>query len=185
MREIAPERLVFVDESGANITLTPRYGRAPRGQRCIGRVPRNWGKNTTLLAALTQRGVTAALLVEGAADRQVFEVFVEQVLAPTLGPYQVVIWDNLSVHLSEQAHQVIAARGCEVICLPPYSPDFSPIEQAFSKLKTALRRANPRTRETLWQAIGEALDQISAADAAGWFRHRGYDTPPHYFWNWA
>ena len=153
IREIAPERLVFVDESGTNIAMTPRYGRAPRGQRCLGRVPRNWGKNTTLLAALTQQGIGAALMVASAVDRLIFEAFVERVLAPTLRPGQVAgalwAWDNLSAHRSERAEQVLAARGCELIWLPPYSPDLTPIEQAFSKLKSALRRANARTRDDL------------------------------------
>ena len=168
------EQLVFVDESGANITLTPRYGRALRGQRCIGQVPRNWGKNTTLIAAMTQAGVQTAAVIEGAMDRPVFDQFVEQFLVPTLQPGQIVIWDNLSVHKSLDAVERIEAAECQVVFLPPYSPDFNPIEQAFSKLKAHLRRANQRTVEGLWEAIGTGLDQITAQDARGWFAHCGY-----------
>ena len=124
--------------------MTPRYGRAPRGERVVGTAPRNHGPNTSLVAALTLDGITAAMTVEGAVDRPAFDAFVVQVLAPRLHPGQVVIWDNLSVHKSDMAQRVIAARGCQLLWLPPYSPDFSPIEQAFSKLKTSLRRAAER-----------------------------------------
>ena len=171
---MSPDQLVFVDECGSNITLTPRYGRAPRGERCVGDVPRNWGQNSSLLAAMTPTGMTAALVVAGATDRTVFDLYVEQVLVPTLRPGQVVVWDNLSVHKSAYARTVVEASGCRVVFLPPYSPDFNPIEQAFSKLKSYLRRANKRTQDGLWDAIGAGLKQISAADAQGRYRHCGY-----------
>lgn len=174
MAGIAAERLVFVDESGATIRLTPLVGRAPRGQRCVGQVPRNWGASTTLLAGMTWDGIAAALLVEGATDQVVFETFVAEVLAPTLVPGQIVVWDNLSVHKSPRARQAIAARGCALRFLPPYSPDFNPIELAFSKLKAELRRIAARTQPRLWDAIGTGLQQITAQDAQGWFRHCGY-----------
>lgn len=154
--------------------MTPRYGRAPRGQRCVGQVPRNWGKNTTLMAAMTLGGIQTAAVIEGAMDRPVFECFVTQFLVPTLHPGQVVVWDNLSVHQSARATAVIEAAGCQVVFLPPYSPDFNPIELAFSKLKTALRRAQQRTVPGLWDAIGNGLNQITARDAQGWFQHCGY-----------
>lgn len=170
---MAAERLVFVDESGANISLTPRYGRAPRGQRCVGNVPRNWGRNTTLLAAMSRRGMTAPLVVEGASDRLVFETYVERILVPALRPGDIVVWDNLSVHKSARARDLIEAAGCALLFLPPYAPDFSPIEQAFSKLKTHLRRANQRTRDGVWDAIGVGLTLITAQDARGWFTHCG------------
>lgn len=175
---VDPEQLVFVDESGATITLTPRYGRAPRGERCHGQVPRNWGHNTTLLAALTPQGISTAFVIEGATDRVVFEAFVERLLAPSLRPGQTVIWDNLSVHKSARARELIEAVGCQVVFLPPYSPDFNPIEQAFSKLKAHLRRANQRTVEGLWTAIGDGLNRITAQDAQGWFKHCGYQITP-------
>lgn len=163
-----------MDESGANITLTPRYGRALRGERCIGQVPRNWGKNTTLMAAMTLEGIQTAAVIEGAMDRPVFDRFVEQFLIPILRPGQKIIWDNLSVHKSVDAEELIRAAECDVAFLPPYSPDFNPIEQAFSKLKAHLRRANQRTVDGVWEAIGNGLDQITATDARGWFQHCGY-----------
>ncbi len=159
--------------------MTPRYGRAPRGERVVGPVPRNHGPNTTLLAALTLEGIIAAMTLEGAADRDAFEVFGEQVLCPTLTPGQLVIWDTLSVHKSATAHRLITARGCRILFLPPYSPDFAPIEQAFSKLKTQLRRTGARTREALADAIAAALTTITAVDAQAWFAHCGYPRPAH------
>jgi transposase len=174
MAGIPAEQLVFVDESGATIMLTPPYGRAPRGERCLGRVPRNWGLRTTLLAAMTVAGISASFLIDGATDRQVFDTYVERVLVPTLRPGQVVVWDNLSAHKSVRARAAIEAAGCEVVFLPAYSPDFNPIEQAFSKLKAGLRRAGERTHAGLWEAIGSGLEQITSRDAHGWFSHAGY-----------
>ena len=165
---------MFVDESGTNLAMTPRYGRAPRGQRVVGVVPRNHGPNTTLIAAMGPAGVTAAMSLEGAMDRAAFDVFVARVLVPSLRPGQVVVWDNLSVHKSALAQRLIEAAGCRVVFLPPYSPDFAPIEQAFGKLKTFLRRAGPRTRDALDQAMTDGLGTITAADARAWFTHCGY-----------
>lgn len=174
MAPVAADQLVFVDESGATIMLTPAYGRAPRGQRCLGRVPRNWGVRTTLLAAMTLDGITASFLVDGATDRQVLDTYVERVLVPTLRPGQVVVWDNLSAHKSVRARAAIEAAGCAVVFLPAYSPDFNPIEQAFSKLKAGLRRVGARTHAGLWEAISTGLEQITSQDARGWFSHAGY-----------
>jgi transposase len=151
MTRTRPERLVSVDESGATIRLTPLMDRAPRVQRCVGQVPRNWGQSTTLLAAMTQQGVTAALVVAGATDRLVFETFVEQVLARRFRPGQIVVWDNLSVHKSPRARVAVVSRVCELRFLQTYSPDFNPIEQALSKLKARLRRAKARTQS---QSLG-------------------------------
>lgn len=172
-----PAALVFVDESGTNLAMTPRSGRAPRGERVVGTVPRNHGPNTTLVAALRLDGITAAMTLEGAMDRLAFDVFVTEILAPSLRPGQVVIWDNLNVHKSAVAQRVIAARGCQLLWLPPYSPDLTPIEQAFSKLKTGLRRSGARTRDALDAAITAALATITPADAQGWFAHCGYPIP--------
>jgi transposase len=166
--------LVFVDECGSTIALTPRYARAPRGQRAYGSAPRNWGKNTTLIAGLTLSGIQAPFILEGAVDTLAFETYAEQVLAPSLRPGQVVVLDNLSVHKGERVCQVIEAQGCQVLFLPAYSPDFAPIEEAFSKLKAWLRRLEARTREALEEAIAQALEQITAQDAHGWFWHGGY-----------
>lgn len=174
-----PATLVFVDESGTNLAMTPRYGRAPRGERVVGTAPRNHGKNTTLVAALSLDGVTAAMTVEGAIDRPAFEAFVAQVLIPSLSPGQIVVWDNLRVHKSDVACRLIAAAGCQLLWLPPYSPDFTPIEQAFRKLKAALRRTGARTREALDAAITVGLARITGDDALGWFAHCGYPIPAH------
>ena len=172
-----PASLVFVDESGTNLAMTPRSGRAPRGERVVGTVPRNHGPNTTLVAALSLDGITAAMTLAGAMDRCAFDIFVDQVLGPSLHPGQVVVWDNLSVHQSAAAQRVLAARGCQLLWLPPSSPDFTPIEEAFSKLKTALRRSGARTREALDDAITAGLATITAADAPGWFAYSGYPIP--------
>jgi transposase len=169
-----PATLVFVDESGTNLAMTPRYGRAPRGQRVVGTAPRNHGPNTTVIAALSPTGIPAAMTVEGAIDRLAFDAFVQQVLVPSLVPGQTVIWDNLSVHKSATAHTLIEAADCQVCFLPPYSPDFAPIESAFSKLKTFLRRTQARTRIALDEAISAGLATITTADAHGWFTHCGY-----------
>ncbi len=167
---------VVVDECGSNINLTPIYARAPRGLRAYGQVPRNTEKNTTLIASMTTVGMGPALLLDGATDSAAFEVYVEQVLAPELRPGQVVVIDNLSAHKRERVRTVIEARGCELWFLPAYSPDLSPIEEAFSKLKALVRRAEARTRDALYDAIATALERITPADALGYFRHGGYGT---------
>jgi transposase len=169
-----PATLVFVDESGTNVAMTPRYGRAPRGQRVVGVVPRNHGPNVTLLAAMSHAGITAAMTMTGATDGAVFALFVGQILVPSLHPGQVVIWDNLSVHRNQKLRRSIEAAGCHLRFLPAYSPDFSPIEPAFSKLQTALRQAGARDRAALEDAIAAGLATITAEDAAGWFGHCGY-----------
>ena len=175
---IEAERLVFVDESGCHIAMTPLYGWAKGGPRAYGMVPRNRGQNTTILAALSLRGVQAAMTLEGPADMLVFEAFVEQVLVPTLRPGQIVVLDNLSIHKSEKAQRLIESCGCQLLFLPPYSPDLTPIEQMWSKLKARLRRVGARVREVLEEAIAQSLDLITAQDAHGWFRHCGYQLFP-------
>ncbi|GHO85524.1 hypothetical protein KSZ_35300 [Dictyobacter formicarum] len=166
--------LVFVDETGAHIAMTPLYAYAPRGARAVGKVPRNYGAIITTIASLSPSGMGPALVLDGAADSAAFTVYVEQLLAPSLRPGQIVILDNLSIHLGPRVKQAIEARGCRLLFLPAYSPDFSPIEEAFSKLKTLLRRAGARSREALQEAIATALDCITSADALGWFTHCGY-----------
>ena len=168
------DQWVFVDECGTHIALTPLYARAPRGVRAVGKVPRNYGANVTLIASLSLQGMGEALMLDGAEDASAFEVYIEQVLAPSLQPGQTVVLDNLSTHQGARVRQAIEARGCRLLYLPSYSPDLSPIEQAFSKLKTCLRHQGARTRETLQQAIAEALETITAQDARGWFTHCGY-----------
>jgi transposase len=168
---------VFVDETGTTIALTPLYARAPKGQRAVGKVPRNYGANTTLLASLSRQGMGEAFILEGAADAVAFELYIEQILAPSLRSGQIVIMDNLSIHQGERVRQAIEGKGCQLLFLPAYSPDFSPIEEAFSKLKAYLRRVGARTHEDLFEAIAAALLTVTAADARGWFTHCGYPTP--------
>jgi transposase len=178
-RTIDPRRLVFVDEMGTNISLCALYAYAPKGRRAYTRVPRNRGANTTLLASMSLEGMGPCLAVEGATTATVFEVYVEQVLAPTLRRGQIVVMDNLSAHKSERARELIEGRGCQLLFLPPYSPDFNPIEEAFSKIKGALRKAQARTRQALIEALSLALSAVTAGDARGFFEHGGYHLPVH------
>jgi transposase len=166
--------LVFVDETGSHIAMTPLYAYAPRGERAVGKVPRNYGAIMTLIASLSLTGMGPAFVLDGAADSAAFEIYAEQILAPSLRPGQIVVLDNLSIHLSPRVRAAIEGRGCRLLFLPAYSPDFSPIEEAFSKLKAVLRRQGARTREALQEAIATALDLITATDALGWFTHCGY-----------
>lgn len=131
----------------------------------------------TLIASLSLQGMGEALMLDGAADAAAFEVYVEQLLAPSLRPGQIVILDNLSIHLGPKVKQAIEARGCRLLFLPAYSPDFSPIEEAFSKVKAFLRRQEARTRQALQEALAQVLDLITEADARGWFTHCGYPPP--------
>ena len=170
-------KLVFVDESGTNITLAPLYGWAPKGERAYGKAPRNWGKNITLIASLSAEGIGAAMSVEGATDGAAFQTYVKHFLVPTLKTGQIVVMDNLQVHKSLKVRELIEGAAASVLFLPSYSPDFSPIEGAFSKLKNSLRKAKARTRESLLDAIGQALDGITHHDAQGWFGHCGYGVP--------
>jgi transposase len=165
---------VFVDEMGANTSLSPTYGWARRGQRAYFRAPRNWGANVTLLSSMTYLGMGPSLAVEGPTTREVFEAYVDRVLAPELRPGQIVVMDNLSSHKGSRIREVIEGRGCKLRYLPAYSPDLNPIEEAFSKVKGILRRAEARSREALIEAMGEALSAISSRDAMGFFEHRGY-----------
>jgi transposase len=172
--DLLSQDLVFVDETGSHIAMTPLYAYAPRGERAIGKVPRNYGTIMTLIASLSLSGMGPALILDGAADSAAFEIYVEQILAPSLRPGQMVVLDNLSIHLGPRVRAAIEARGCRLLFLPAYSPDFSPIEEAFSKLKAVLRTQGARTREALQEAIALALDLITAQDALGWFTHCGY-----------
>jgi transposase len=180
-REIAAERLVFVDEMGTNTALHPLYAWSPRGQRACCSVPRNRGPNTTLLASMTSEGMGPCLAVEGATTGMVFEAYVEKVLVPSLRHGQVVVMDNLSAHKSERIGEIVRSAGCRVLYLPPYSPDLNPIEEAFSKLKGFLRKAEARSREALVEAMSKALDAVTARDARGFFEHCGYRTSGQLF----
>ncbi|HKV02474.1 MAG TPA: IS630 family transposase, partial [Ktedonobacteraceae bacterium] len=127
-RQLASQELVFVDETGSHLAMTPLYAYAPRGHRAFGAVPRNYGANITLMASLSRQGMGEAFILEGAADAVAFELYIEQILAPSLHPGQIVIMDNLSIHQSARVRQTIQAKGCQLLFLPAYSPDLSPIE---------------------------------------------------------
>jgi transposase len=157
--------------------MTPRYARSPRGTRARGLVPRNHGKNVTLVAGLRLDGLVAPMTLDGAMDTPAFEAYAEQVLAPALTPGTIVILDNLAVHHKAAIREVIEARGCRLLFLPSYSPDLTPIELAFSKVKASLRRAGARTREAVHAAIAQAIDSVSPQDARGYFYHCGYRSP--------
>jgi len=173
-REITAERLVFVDEMGTNTSLHPLYAWSPKGERTRCSVARNRGPNTTLLASMTAEGMGPCLAVEGATTRIVFEAYIEKVLLPSLRHGQVVVMDNLSAHKGERVRELVESAGCELLYLPPYSPDFSPIEEAFSKVKGLLRKAEARSRKALVEAMGKALDAVTARDARRFFEHCGY-----------
>jgi transposase len=173
-------RLVFVDESGTHIAMDRLRSRAPRGERAYGRVPKNRGKNLTLIASMSLSGMGESMCLEGATDALAFEAYVEHFLAPSLTEGQVVVMDNLGAHRPKKVRELIEARGAELVFVPSYSPDLNPIEQAFSKIKTILRKLGARTHEALLEAMEEALSRVSSADAAGWFNHCGYRVEVQY-----
>jgi transposase len=163
-----------VDESGLNLALTRLYARAPRGVRAVGSVPQNYGQSLTVWAALDGQGMRAALLGPGATDREVFLSFLQQVLGPQLRPGAVVVMDNLSAHKNTDVAEALRQRGAQLCYLPPYSPDYNPIELAWSKIKTLLRGVGARTYKKLYRSLHTALAQVTAQDAKAWFRHCGY-----------
>jgi transposase len=164
-------RLVFVDECGANTAMARTYGRAPVGQRVYTDTPGHWD-TITLTCGIRLSGVTAALAFPGATNAAMFENYVEDVLVPELSRGDVVIWDNLSSHQSEEAAEAIARAGARLVPLPPYSPDLTPIEEMVSKVKGAMRSAAARTKETVYAAFASALHDVTPEDIAGWFGHR-------------
>jgi transposase len=169
-----------VDESGTHIAMDRLRSRAPRGMRAYGQVPKNRGKNLTLIASMSLSGMGESMVVEGATDAAAFEAYVEHFLAPSLTEGQVVVMDNLGAHQPKRIRELIEARGAEMVYLPSYSPDLNPIEQTFSKIKNILRKLRARTHEPLLEAMEEALSKVSAADAAGWFSHCGYQVEVQY-----
>jgi len=168
---IDPHRLVFVDECGANTAMTRTYGRAPVGQRVYTNTPGRW-ESITLTCGLRLSGVTAALAFPGATNTDMFENYVEDILVPELKSGDVVVWDNLTSHKSEEAAEAVAAAGARLVPLPPWSPDLTPIEEMVSKVKGAMRSAAARTTETVYAAFASALHDVTPEDIAGWFRHR-------------
>lgn len=180
MTGTAPERLVFVDETHLTLSMTPLQGRAPRGERVIGRVPRRRWESVTFLAALGPTGYISGVAIPGAVDGDAFATYVREGLVPALQTGQTVIWDNLNVHKNAGARRAIEAAGCQVVFLPRYSPDFNPIEPSFAKLKTHVRRAEPRTWDALIDALDHGMRAVTEQDVAGFFAHTGYRKPgPH------
>lgn len=164
--------------------MTPLYARAPKGQRAYGQVPRNRGENTSFIAALSLNGLQAPMTLQGSVDAVAFETYVEQVLAPTLTPGQIVVLgpstartqrNNHRIHKGDRVTELLAARGCLLLFLPPYSPDLNPIEEALSKIKTFVKACQARARDALDQALAAALKTISLQDILGWFGHAGYN----------
>lgn len=172
VKPIEPRRLVFVDETGVTTAMTPTRGRAPRGERVEASAPASW-ESVTLIAAVGLDGVRAPLAVPGSVNAVTFESYVERVLVPALRRGDVVVFDNLSSHLGPAVFEAIGRAGASVLPLPPYSPDFTPIEEMFSKFKEFLRRIGARAKEHLYDAIGEGLREVTIQDILGWFRHAG------------
>lgn len=169
-----PASLVFIDETWATTNMTRRYGRAPRGERVIASVPHGHWKTSTFVAGLRLEGMTAPLVIDGAMNGETFLAYVEQFLAPTLKPGDLVIMDNLPSHKVAGVREAIEARDARLIYLPPYSPDLNPIEQAFAKLKALLRKAAARSVEALWKVIGESLSRYSPAECQNYIADAGY-----------
>ena len=165
---------MFIDESGFNLAMTLAYAYAPKGQRAVGRVPKNRGENTSLVAAISlDEGVSDAMTLTGAVDGDAFLAYIRQILAPRLRPGQIVVMDQLGVHRKPEVREAIEARGCELAFLPGYSPDLNPIELAFSKIKGVVKRLGARTRGALDSAIAVALLTVELSDVVGWFEHAG------------
>ena len=173
-RDLNHGRFLFVDESAVNTAMTRRYGRAPRGERVSDSAPRNYGSHTSIIGALSLRGLVATMTVEGAVDTLCFDAYLEQVLAPQLRRGDVVVLDNLGAHRASRIEEVAESRGARVLWLPPYSPDYSPIEQCWSKIKSYLRGAKARTADALDKALAQAIELVTKADICGWFSHCGY-----------
>lgn len=171
---VDPVAWVWLDETGSHLGYTPTHARAPRGRRAYAVAPRHRGENKTVLASLSLAGVGPTMRFDGPMTTDRFEGYVRHALAPTLRPGQIVVADNLRAHHSERARAAIEAQGARLIHLPPYSPDFNPIEHAFSKVKQFLRRAKARTDDALRAATWAALASITRSDIAGWFSHCGY-----------
>ena len=176
MTRLDPQRLVFIDETWAATNLARRYGRSRRGQRLVAKVPHGHWKTTTFVAALRHDGLTAPTVVDGAMTGSIFLAYVRQQLVPTLRPGDIVVMDNLAAHKVAGVREAIAAAGATLVYLPPYSPDFNPIELVFSKLKWLVRSAALRTIDTLWDFLGRVLDHFPPDECRRYFRHCGYAT---------
>ena len=173
--DLEPERLVFIDETGASTKMARRHGRARRGERCRAPVPHGHWRTTTFIGGLRLEGMTAPMVLDGAMHGTAFLAYVQQVLVPTLSPGDIVIMDNLPAHKLAAARQAIEAAGAELRFLPPYSPDFNPIEMAFSKLKAFLKKTAARTIDDLWDAVARAIQTFSPTECQNYFAAAGYD----------
>ena len=165
---------MFIDETGAKTNMARRYGRAPRGQRLVAAVPHGHWKTTTFVAALRQDRIEAPMVIDQAMNGAIFKAWIEQALAPTLEPGDIVIMDNLPAHKVKGVREAIEAKMASLVYLPPYSPDLNPIEQLFAKLKAMLRKAAERSIEGLWQRIGDCLNHYPPNECANYFRNAGY-----------
>ncbi len=171
LAQVDHSRLVFLDETGAKTNMTRLYARAKKGVRAVDYAPHGHWSTTTLVAALSAQGAVAPMVLDGPMDRFSFEAYVEQVLVPALAPGSIVVMDNLSSHKSPAIAQMLRAAGAELWYLPPYSPDLNPIELMWSKVKTALRRAEARTQEALFDAIADALEDVTPEQSRNFFKH--------------
>ena len=168
-------RLVFIDETAVTTKMVRHYGRCPRGERLVAKVPHGHWKTMTLVVGLRIDSLTAPYVIDGAMDGPTFLAYVEQVLVPTLDKHDIVFMDNLRTHKVDGVRQAIEAAGATLRYLPAYSPDLNPIEQAFAKLKTALRKGAARTVKALWKLIGKLLKTFAPEQCANYFRHAGYE----------
>jgi len=173
--DLDPERLIFIDETGVDTKMARRFGRSPRGERCLAAVPHGHWKTTTFTAALRLNGITAPFILEGPMDGDGFLDYVEQVLVPTLKPGDIVIADNLPAHKVAGVQKAIENADASLHYLPPYSPDFNPIEKAFAKLKAYLRKIAARTVDALWDAVADAIRTFTSAHCRNYFVSCGYD----------
>lgn len=173
--DLDPARLIFIDETGANTKMTRLRGRAAKGERCRASVPHGHWKTTTFTAGLRLGGMVAPMVLDGAMHGAAFRAYVEQVLVPEIGPGDIVIMDNLPAHKVGGVRDAIEAAGARLLYLPPYSPDFNPIELAFSKLKALIRKQKPRTVTALWETLGRLIDEFHPRECANYFAAAGYD----------
>jgi transposase len=175
MKKVSHLRLRFLDEAGATTILTRLYARAFGGARSSEAVPRNYGASTSMIATIGVGGIDAPMLIEGSVDTLVFNAYCEQVLRPSLKSGDIIVLDNLGAHRASRIEEITATCGAQVIWLPPYSPDFSPIELMWSKVKAYLKKVKARTQEELEKAIARALQTVTTNDCLNWFRHCGYE----------
>lgn len=173
--DLDPRRLVFIDETGASTKMARLRGRAPKGERCRAAVPHGHWKTTTFTAGLRLDGMVAPMVLDGAMNGIAFLAYVEQVLAPELKPGDIVVMDNLPAHKVSGVREAIEKVGAKLLYLPPYSPDFNPIEMAFSKFKAFLKKIAARTKQALWEAIAKACDIFLPGECVNFFAADGYD----------